>query len=124
VRHLDKCLDFRDVSAGVVTSTQWLTGHPGSLSFVPVGPSGRPVVAVAEHNRLSIWDPRVSEAGGCVARDVVLGGQRLWSLAAVEGGSEVMATGEERTIFVYDVRTTKVRTWLVSFSLGEACGST
>lgn len=80
--------------------------NPTQIRYTSVPASGVPLLAITEQNIVSIWDDRTSENNGCIQR-LARSQAPLYTLCSHPSG--LIATGgEEKTIFVYDVRSWKL----------------
>jgi hypothetical protein len=77
---------------------------PHCIQIVKDGPAAD-CVAVAENNVVSLWDFRASERSGCVQR-LQNSTHDIYCLDTA--GSSLVASGEEKTVFVYDLRKNKL----------------
>ena len=104
-----KTLDVRDVTSGVVVHTWQLWHHPTCLLRSNLGSSGKSLTVVGEYSQISFWDDRSSTRDACIVREQSGPRGIAWAMTTLGDDGDLVAAGEDRSLYVYDVRTMKVR---------------
>ena len=100
MQQLSGALSFCDSTTGEAVRNCRSSQPASALAWL--SPS---TLVVTEYNQVVLWDMRLPTKGGCASRTQPSHNGMLHALSPCDNGSAVAAAGDERMVYIYDLRT-------------------